>query len=444
MKLYGRTLVNSPVEGHAKRFAEGMAAHSIASAARRLSWADTGKQCLQIAAGLAPVLSQIRQRPSIGQSFALGLAIANSASQIQDLFRRPISFTDEASEALGGPSIFVTNALVKLLHIELQDSRLVRRAFGSELYIGSFHGVQMAQLQTHSGPNDLSVNGEASWMMLQSQTDEMSAVVKKRIRDVYGACLTISDGNLIPTKTLVDAYKYKSGIEEAVGARIRKFAEKGVSRSYLLHGYPGTGKTTFAAWMAQQVGETVFILPATRYSQLTGSPQPAGLGSLELMKLFDAEAIIFDDIDRAEPEATFALMTILEQKSPTRKIVIATCNDLDSLDPALLRAGRFDEIISVPAILPETIQKMIAPDEFLASKFVGWPIAYVEEWVRRRNVLGTETAALEIEELRTRWSSEEVRADSLYKRRNGLRNGLTSIENLPLEAAGLATGLGSG
>ncbi|WP_281981748.1 AAA family ATPase [Thalassorhabdomicrobium marinisediminis] len=138
-----------------------------------------------------------------------------------------------------------------------------------------------------------------------------------------------------------------------------------VSASVLLHGPPGTGKTMLAEALAGSAGAH-FI--ATSYTDL----QAAGhLGDyLAAMATVVAEAIarapsviFFDELDsfgtrtrgpgsKLSRYMTAVINDLLQQLTRLNAaegvIVVAATNHLNHIDPAILRAGRFDQTLAVP------------------------------------------------------------------------------------------------
>ena len=137
-------------------------------------------------------------------------------------------------------------------------------------------------------------------------------------------------------------------------------------RGFLLVGPPGTGKTLLARAVAGEAGIPFYAITGADFVELF-----AGLGASRVRDLFakareQGKAIIFiDEIDAVgkvrgrgiqtgandERENTLnALLVELDGFSRNDGIVIlGATNRPDVLDPALLRPGRFDRQITVPA-----------------------------------------------------------------------------------------------
>lgn len=142
---------------------------------------------------------------------------------------------------------------------------------------------------------------------------------------------------------------------KALGAKV----PKGV----MLYGPPGTGKTLLAKAVAGESGAMFYAQSASGFIEMF-----AGLGAARIRKLFEqarknAPAIIFiDELDavggartgggdggsREKDQTLNQLLVEMDGFSSGEQIVIiGATNRLDTLDPALLRAGRFDRQLYV-------------------------------------------------------------------------------------------------
>ena len=149
---------------------------------------------------------------------------------------------------------------------------------------------------------------------------------------------------------------------EAIGAKMPKGA--------LLVGPPGTGKTLIARAIAGEAGVPFFSIAGSEFVEMF-----VGMGASKVRDLFEqaskkAPCIIFiDEIDTIgkkrdsgtgfggndEREQTLnQLLTEMDGFDATKGVVIlAATNRPESLDPALLRPGRFDR--RIPLELPDQL-----------------------------------------------------------------------------------------
>ena len=144
-----------------------------------------------------------------------------------------------------------------------------------------------------------------------------------------------------------------------------KFQKLGgrVPKGVLLNGPPGTGKTLLARAVAGEAGVSFFSVNGSEFIQMF-----VGVGASRVRDLFatakeQSPAIIFiDEIDAVgrqrgaglggghdEREQTLnQILGEMDGFSPTDSVIImAATNRPDVLDPALLRPGRFDRLVTV-------------------------------------------------------------------------------------------------
>lgn len=133
-----------------------------------------------------------------------------------------------------------------------------------------------------------------------------------------------------------------------------------VPRGVLLYGMPGTGKTLMAKALAGEAGVPFFAVNGADFVEMY-----VGVGASRVRALFrearkaERAVIFFDEIDAIgkkrndrSDEREQTLNALLSEMSGFGEcdgvVVLAATNRVDTLDEALLRAGRFDRQIEVP------------------------------------------------------------------------------------------------
>lgn len=155
----------------------------------------------------------------------------------------------------------------------------------------------------------------------------------------YDRRTTIAEVTVPPHDYLTRAAR--ALLKETIDTQYR-VAHAGQHRTYLLHGEPGTGKTSFAVGLAHGCGGRVLQFDATALPLI---------GVKELGFLIDMlapSALILNDMDRAPLEKIgpriLYLFETLKQRHAGVPLII-TVNDPSKIDPALLRPRRIEKPI---------------------------------------------------------------------------------------------------
>ena len=176
---------------------------------------------------------------------------------------------------------------------------------------------------------------------------------------------------------------------------LRKCIDAGVSRSVMLYGPPGTGKSTMARTIVESLGMKSFRIRVEDIAHIETS------AVFEAISIFEPDAVILDDFDRSDMQAK--LLETLEFFQQHVKLVIATVNNKNNLDEAILRPGRFDELLQIKQMDDDVVRSVLGKEHSFAYDTVkDWPIAFIQEYVKRLRFMNPEEAASSVKELAQR------------------------------------------
>jgi SpoVK/Ycf46/Vps4 family AAA+-type ATPase len=97
------------------------------------------------------------------------------------------------------------------------------------------------------------------------------------------------------------------------------------------------------------------------------------------------------------------MLEMMDDLKRNVKLLAATANNKSDLSDAMLRPGRFDELIEFRHLEPEIIKEELGPENVhLYGKVKKWPIVYIQELVTRRRFMSEKDAMASLSELQKR------------------------------------------
>jgi len=176
---------------------------------------------------------------------------------------------------------------------------------------------------------------------------------------------------------------------------LKKCIDAGVTRSVMLYGPPGTGKSTMARTIVNNLGLKSFRIRVEDFGRIETST------IFEAINIFEPDAVILDDFDRTNEQNT--LLEILEFFQRHVKLVISTVNNKDRLDEAILRPGRFDELVQIKQMDEDVVRSILGNEHMADFELLkDWPIAFIQEYVKRLRFMNPNEARESVKELAKR------------------------------------------
>lgn len=374
------------------------------------------RRVLRLGATVAQTALLLRDKPRVSDYVAVGVAAASALTDLQDIFGARFSNIGAFLETLpGGVEAYEMLPMFYndfLDEVGVVDARRVGRLdSGREIMRGVLGGEWPVY---YTGAMKGNGNVEALtplFFLRKSDLEDAYARLRSEIWRRYPSStlalmpLGPRPCNVVGPEPLVGTNACAQ-IEE----RILAFHASGAPRSYLIHGAPGMGKSSFIHWLVARHSWRAVYLPTNTAALpvvVDKSEEVISLSAVgPIIAALRPEVIIIDDIDRVdsyEQREFLGPLTELRSEAPT---IFATANNIDNLIPPLRRAGRFDDVIEMPQLDEASVrlilQEVAEPFEDFISEFAGWPAAFIVDFRQRARVLGADVALAELGELRER------------------------------------------
>ena len=376
----------------------------------------TGEVERRVVAQLLTLMDGLEPRTNV-----VVIGATNRVDAVDEALRRPGRFDREVivgvPDAQGRCEILAIHTRGMPLDTDVEIEELARVTYG---FVGADMGAlareaAMETLRRHLPQINLDA-GQISEDVLQklrvTRADFMNALKRVQLSALREIMIQMPDVTWDDIGGLEEA---KRELREGIELPLRHpqaFERLGIrpAKGFLLFGPPGTGKTLLAKAVAREA-EANFI--AAKSSDLLSKWY--GESEQQVSRLFQrarqvAPTVIFiDEIDSLAPErgggigepavTERVVNTLLAEMDGLEElrgvVVIAASNRPALLDPALLRPGRFDDLVYVPVpdrvgrlhILRIHVEKMPLADdvdlEALADRTHGYTGADLEDLTRR-------------------------------------------------------------
>lgn len=339
------------------------------------------EKVVKVGSDMAEVIVHI-QKPSLVGVAAVAARALNTINELAEA-KSSTYFRDWSHMSVGFSRFLfeVTRTQRMVQMLEGQSNK------AGKIWIGSVHGSDVGWVEWDGWV-------EGPWCR-KGKNEETVRMLGRLVWEVLGPAVKVEPsltGDTLASDSLTGTLPSKMG--DDIYERAQKFIEAGYTRSVLLYGESGTGKSHIMRYVAKRAGGLTLRVKARQLSSLRDVAHA--------IKLLVPSAVIIDDLDRLrEPEA---ILSEIEEIKGNAKLFLCSVNRLKKLDPAVLRANRFDEFVEVDKLGDEVLDGLIGPDvpDEIATKLRELPVCWVDEFHRQRTVLGMEEAIDEVTKLAER------------------------------------------
>ena len=180
---------------------------------------------------------------------------------------------------------------------------------------------------------------------------------------------------------------------KSLSSEILNYNSNNYNRSLLLIGPPGSGKTNLAQSITKFLNLRTLIFEKISNINLDNI--------IDIFDIINPQAIIIDDIDHLTIDRN-EFLSKLEYLNKQNILILGTANTLLKLDSALIRPGRFDEIIEINKLEKEIVMKMVDNDLELFELVKDFPAAYINEVIKRIKIKGKKETIKTLDDLKFR------------------------------------------
>lgn len=158
-----------------------------------------------------------------------------------------------------------------------------------------------------------------------------------------------------------------SALHKQFNKRFLPAFKAGASRSFIIAGEPGVGKSTAVQLALQEAGARTVHLARNSVTggpghidELRGNTSPS---AKDYLRLWRPDAFVIDDVDRYSSEVQAQLLSFIDEamRTPRPTWVFMTVNHPEDVIPPLRRAGRGGDWIEAAGLDPDTLDMLLGP-----------------------------------------------------------------------------------
>lgn len=386
---------------------------------KNIKWKQKFRYFLEIASDASDVLIHLREKPKTTDYASIALKIANSWTHHSDKFKtRPFKGWNMVD--LWEYKDFLYDISKRTFEHEVLQDIEDHKAILMNIHGVEFGWDDFGADSRVTGPYVRKDVPREVWMealgkMVWAEVGSNSCEISKKkgvVEDDFGG------GGVTVFKVDRQDNVHESKVAHSILDRSKLFLDKGYNRSIMLYGVPGTGKSSAMRFVAKEFGKYSLRISVGDLDHLSSEDM---LLAIELLR---PSTLMIDDFDRSINPTKF--LTELEEFNNHVQLLMVSVNNIDRLDDAVVRPGRFDDVIEVDMLDSEIVDRLIGEDipDDVRKRLRKLPIAFVVEFHKRREVLGLEKALEEvvdlekrIRNLHTKISDGEVASTSRKKRK---------------------------
>lgn len=353
-------------------------------------WRKHAIEVLSIVSDISGVLIHLRAKPKPSDWIAIGLKSANIGYRIHEYYQNQTSrdsneFFHSANDDPEG-WVQVGEIYGKYIAKHVVNTAPVI-GYSTELY-----PVQVGQIDKF----DVAFSGKNASDLTRFfvRRKDYHTFLKKLCEYFWndlGTNFVHYTGKLQPDELDIDDSLITPQVEK-LRDRVQRFIDNGQHRSYLIEGVPGSGKSTAVKMVAKMLNMRTMRLDFTALDTLNY------LNIRNVLSTIRPEVIIIDDMDRSRDNSI--PIPLIEEWREHTDVIFVTVNHMTAMADAMLRPGRLDDHVRFDTTDEETVKEILEGEDLdLVGRLSKWPIAYVTDFVRRRDAFGSEQAREELDSL---------------------------------------------